>query len=402
LCQLSAIQSLCYLSNIYYLSAMKQYIIILLTFLVISCNKDQRGEIVFSGSTPGIKNGVFVIKTLGDSTAFGQNITDGKIPENKHQLKEPGYYNMSITDADSTEKHDPFEIYLEKGAYTIETQPGKLYNYPKITSKSKTQQQLSAFYTIEDKTVESTRILVKQYNNDINTKGSAMSRIDYMNLIGKLSEAQNKLLQSNVLAFKEFVKQYPQSDISTHIMAKLNYEDDPASYYAIYKTLTPEARNSEDGKEIGDKLSHLVKLVVGATAPPITGKMPDGKPFDQKSITSKLILIDFWRASNDISRTNHQKLVALLKNIKDKSSFSILSVSLDSKPDWWTTALKDDHMDWPQVADLKGDDSPNAVNWSISSIPTYYLVDNNWKIVARNLNITNIDLDVGGYFVKHH
>ena len=381
---------------------MKYTILIVLALFMAGCNKDPRGEIVFGGNMPGVKNGVFIIKTLGDSTAFGQNIKDGKLPENKHQLKEPGYYNMDITDADSTETHTPFEVYLEKGTYTIETTPGKLYKYPKITSQSKTQQQLSAFYTIEDKMLDANRREVKSLNNELTVKGGAMSRSDYINLIGKLSEATNKQLQSYILAFKEFLKQYPASDISTHILAKLNYEDDPAGYYAIYKTLSPEARNSDEGKEIGDKLSHLVKLLPGVMAPAIAGKMPDGKAFDPKSINKKLILIDFWRAGNEFSRRNHQKLVQFYKDNKDKESFGIVSVSLDSKPDWWTTAIKDDHMDWPQVSDLKGDDSPNATNWSISSIPTYYLLDNNWKIVAGNLNISNIDLEVGGYFAKHH
>ena len=380
---------------------MKYYTIVLIASLAVSCNS-KKGEVTFNGSAPGIKKGVFIVKTLGDSTVYGENISNGKFPENKYFLKEPGYYSMGISDEDNKAPHDPFEVYLEKGTYTVTTQPGKLYQYPKIESPSKIQQQLSAFYAISDKLVADINEQLKQLNYELRTKGDGMSQNDYHDLLGKISLAENKMLQSNVLAFKEFLKHYPKTDISTHLMQKLNYEDDPASYYAIYNSLSPTAKNSDEGKEIGDKLSHLIKLTVGVKAPDILGNTPDGKPFDKKSVNKKLILIDFWRVGNAFSRKNHEKLIPILKAIKNKNDFGILSVSLDHKPDWWTTAIKEDHMDWLQVSDLKGDDSPNAVNWSVSEIPTYYLVDSNWTIVARNLNIGNIHFELSGYLSKIH
>jgi len=377
---------------------MKYYAIIFIGLLAAGCHK--KNEITFKGSAPGLKNGVFIVKTLGDSSVYGENIKDGKFPEKKHLLREPGYYSMNITDEDNNDNHEPFEVYLEGGTYTVTAEPGKLYLYPKITSTSKTQQELSAFYTISDKLVADDRRQIKQLNDELKRKGNGLSKSAFVNLLDQISAAENKLLSSNVIAFKEFLKQYPQTGISTHLMQKLNYEEDPASYYAIYQSLTPAAKNSDDGKEIGEKLSHLIKLVVGVKAPAIDGKTPDGKPFDPKSLNKRLLLVDFWRASNEFSRRNHQQLALMLGKIKDKNSFGILSVSLDTKMDWWTTAIKEDNMSWPQVADLKGDDSPNAANWSISSIPTYYLLDNNWKIVARNLNIGNIELEINTYLYK--
>ncbi len=377
---------------------MKYYGIILITLLAAGCKK--RGAITFNVTATGVKNGVFIVKTLGDSTIYGENIKDGKFPEKKYFLKEPGYYSMNVTDEDNNDNHEPFEVYLESGTYTVKVEAGKLNHYPVITSPSKIQQQLSAFYTIADNQDASIHQEITQLNARLKAKGNSMSKGDFANLLGKISLDENKLLQSNVTAFKAFLKQYPQADISTHLMQKLNYADDPVSYNAIYQTLTPAAKNSDDGKEIGEKLSHLIKLVAGAQAPRIEGKMPDGKPFDPKSIHKKLILVDFWRAANDFSRQNHKKLTTLLTDINDPKRFGILSVSLDSKPDWWTTAIKEDNMNWPQVSDLKGDDSPNAANWSIDTIPTYYLLDENWNIVARNLDIGNIDFEVRGYLAK--
>src|SRR5664279_621027 len=99
---------------------MKYYAIVLIAFLAVSCTS-KKGEVTFNGSAPGIKKGVFIIKTLSDSTVYGENINNGKFPQNKYFLKEPGYYSMDISDEDNKAPHDPFEVYLEKGTYTVTT-----------------------------------------------------------------------------------------------------------------------------------------------------------------------------------------------------------------------------------------------------------------------------------------
>jgi hypothetical protein len=378
---------------------MKPYFVILSILLLTGCFKNKNIE--FEGKTPGVKNGVFIIKTTGDSTVYGENIKDGVFAVRKQALKYPGYYTMNITDNDNNDKHEPFEVYLEGGKYIIETAPQQLFRYPKITSPSKIQEQLSAFYTLSDKLGTNTSLEVNQLNNEIKDKGNSLSQLAYTQLLNKLSAAETSMATNSVTAFKEFVKQYPNSEVSAHLMSKLSYEDDPASYYAIFKTLTPAAQNSDEGKEIGEKLSHLVKLIAGSKAPAIAGNTPDGKPFDPKIINAKVILIDFWRASDEISRKNHELLAQELGSFKDSKTLAIIGVSMDTKPTWWTTAIKDDHLTWTQVSDLKGDDSPNAANWSITKIPTYYLLDGNWNIIERDVNIDGINLAVNDYLKKH-
>ena len=381
------------------LITMKYYCILLLALFANGCRK--KAFIEFTGNAPGVKNGVFIVKTTGDSTVFGENIKGGKFTIGRQYLKAPGYYTMNIINSGDTANHNAFEVYLENGKYNIETEAGKLYKYPKITSPSKIQVQLSAFYTLSDSLDLDANKEMKLLNAELTAKGRTMSNVAFAQLINLISQAKIKVITNNVTAFTEFLKRYPENDISAHLMSKLNYEDDPVSYYAIYKTLKPSAKNSDEGKEIGERLSRLVKLVPGVTAPAITGKMPNGKLFDQKSVVAKFILIDFWRAGNDFSRRNHAGLINLLQDMKGKNKLAIVSVSLDSKQDWWATAIAEDHMTWQQVSDLKGDDSPNAANWGITTIPTYYLLDSNWKIVGRNLNIGNVGFEVTNYIRTH-
>jgi hypothetical protein len=371
--------------------------IILASLIITGCVKQRNIE--FTGTAPGVSDGVFIVKTTGDSAIYGENIKNGKFSVTEKPLKYPGYYLMDITDLHNTDNHEPFEVYLEPGKYIVETEAGHLFKYPKITSPSKIQQQLSAYYTLADQLSLDINQQAKKLNEEIRKKGNSLSGVAYSQLLNKLSAAESKNAETNTLAFKQFVKQYPESEISAHLMAKLNYEDDPVSYYAIYKTLSLAAKSTDEGKEIGDKLRRLVKLVPGMRAPYIYGKMPDGKQFDENTVNKKVIVVEFWRASNEVSRRNHTQVLNMLS---DKANLGIVSVSFDTKSYWWTTAISEDHMTWPQVSDLKGDDSPNAANWAITKIPTYYLLDGRWNIIERDISADQLSFAINNYLETHH
>jgi hypothetical protein len=39
----------------------------------------------------------------------------------------------------------------------------------------------------------------------------------------------------------------------------MDYKTNPEAYYMLYKKLSPEAKNSEEGKQIGQDLQQLIK-----------------------------------------------------------------------------------------------------------------------------------------------
>ena len=69
---------------------------------------------------------------------------------------------------------------------------------------------------------------------------------------------------------------------------------------------------------------------------------------------------------------------------KDKN-FTILGVSLDNDKEKWLKAIAQDKLDWTHISDLKGWESIAARDYSISSIPSNFLVDPSGKIIARDL-----------------
>ncbi|MES2108133.1 MAG: thioredoxin family protein [Bacteroidota bacterium] len=378
---------------------MKFPYIIAAALLIAGCKKQT--QIEFAGNIPGLKSGVFTVKNLADSTVFGENIKDGKFSISQKVLNHPGFYKLDITEDGSKDDHSSFEVYLEGGKYTVEAKASELYKYPKITSPSKAQTELSAFYTMVDSVSAGAQQQILTISKKLKDDYAKLSPDAYNSLVAKQSENETKLRDADAVVFKEFLKQYPQSEIAGHIFSKLDYEGDPVTYYALFKTLSPAAQQSEDGQEIGDKLSHMIKLVAGKKAPVLEGNTPEGKPFDAKSIHKKLIVLDFWKAGNSFSRTSHDQIKSLLAQPDVEKNVAFISISLDSKPDWWKTALKDDQLNWTQVSDLKGNDSPNAANYNITEIPSYYLLDGDWNIVVPKIGLKSIGFEVGQYLKKH-
>jgi len=375
---------------------LKKYILIFAATLLTACGNPNIIE--FDINAPGLNDATFIVKTDNGKDAFGGNVVNGKCIV-KSSLEAEGFYTFDIV-KNGAKKHDSFEIFLEPGKYIINVDAKHLDSYPSVVSDSKRQQELSAYHNLVTQLSKGFKTEADSLNTELIKKGDHLDRDRFNALNQKLSNARDKARSTSFSALEQFIKSNPNSEFAARFMEEQEYRSQPAKYYALYQQMGAQAKNSAEGKMIGDALSHLVKLLPGQTAPPINGKTFDGKTFAQISAGKKVFLIDFWRAGNSFSRTNHNDILNVYDELK-KKGLEVISVSLDSKADWWTTAVKDDKLPWPQMADLKGEDSPNIVNWGISKVPTYDIVSGDWKLVATDVTLGELSLTLSEYIEKH-
>lgn len=364
--------------------------------LASSCNHTKYVE--FTGTMPGINNGAFVIKDAQGGVIVSENIFDGKF-HTKNILQKPGYYNLFITgDIEKDYKKHVYDVYLEGGAYTISAKGDKLYLYPTIKTTSKIQNELSEYYTAAaEKTHEADVAVQNLYGlmYDKNSPAAVSGNSDDQQ--AQLDAAQEKLAKTQAIALENFIDKNPQNEVAAHILSQIDYKKDAPSYYAVYQKFSDAQKKTEDGKNEGEDLKDLIKLAPGAAAPQLAGKTPDGKTFNPKTIDKKVILVEFWRADIAVSRYNHKMLLNGYYSPLKNKNFTLVSVSLDTKRDVWTGAIKEDKMTWTQLSDLQGDASPNMASWEVSTIPTYDLVDKNWHFIKRDVEFNKITTEVAKY-----
>ncbi|GGH12918.1 TlpA family protein disulfide reductase [Mucilaginibacter phyllosphaerae] len=378
---------------------MKYCYLIVFALLISACSNTPKVDLTINAA--GINNGTIILSQANESL-LSQNFKDGAAHINK-PISTAGYYNISIIDTEKPlASKISFEVYLENGSYTIQTKAGSA-DYPAITSSSKTQQQLSDYYVTEGR-------MAGKLNQNISTnliyldtrEARSLPKKERSALIAKTRNYQIARRKMEPAILKAYLSQHPDNVVAAHIM-NLQYLDEyPAEYNALLNKLTAQAKQTPDGQKVADKLSLLMKLLPGAEAPDITGVTPDGKDFDKRSIKKKLILVEFWAAKSDQSQRNHSKMLnGLIIGDSDKKQFEIVSVSIDSSEDVWKRALKLSNLTWPQVADFKGDSSPNVSNWKITTLPAYFLVDSKWRILKPNIDIIDVDQEVHDYLKIH-
>jgi len=141
-----------------------------------------------------------------------------------------------------------------------------------------------------------------------------------------------------------------------------------------------------------DHLNTLEKVAIGKEFTDFEMNGLDGKMHKLSEYVGngKIVLIDFWASWCPPCRADMPHLVNLYNQYKNKN-FEIVGVSLDRTDDAWKKGLKDLHMTWPQLSDLKYWQNEGAALYGVNSIPHTVLVDAKGTIIAKNLRGEALD-----------
>ncbi len=130
---------------------------------------------------------------------------------------------------------------------------------------------------------------------------------------------------------------------------------------------------------------------IGAIAPDIALKSPEGKEIKLSSLRGKYVLLDFWASWCKPCLAENPNLVKAYKKYKDKG-FEIYQVSLDRKKESWLKTIEKQKLNWIHVSDLKQWQSPTALVYNITGIPANFLLDPRGKIIAKNLRGNKLEI----------
>jgi peroxiredoxin len=199
-----------------------------------------------------------------------------------------------------------------------------------------------------------------------------------------------------------FIKENPNSFISLMALEMYAaYGSDYADINPLYESLAPEVKQSDAGKQFGERLPRLKAVALGEMAPVFAEADTAGKVINLESFRGKYVLVDFWASWCGPCRRENPNVVKAYNIYKGKN-FTILGVSLD-RPNGkqkWLEAIHKDHLTWTQVSDLQFWKSKPAALYVVRGIPANFLIDPSGKIIAKNLHGFDLEDKLAELFGK--
>lgn len=199
---------------------------------------------------------------------------------------------------------------------------------------------------------------------------------------GALIEQESRTIKKN------FILHNPDAQLSFILLKDelAGFSPDVAELIPIFASLSPAVRSTQQAAAFGQMLEELKSTAIGATAPEFKQTDTGGRIVSLHDFKGKYILVDFWASWCVPCRAENPTVVKAYQTYKIKG-FEVLGVSLDEEKskDAWLKAIKDDHLSWTQVSDLKGWDNQAAKLYHVRGIPQNFLIGPDGKITATNL-----------------
>ena len=122
---------------------------------------------------------------------------------------------------------------------------------------------------------------------------------------------------------------------------------------------------------------------IGTKAPDISLPDANGQIIKLSSLQGKVVILDFWASwCGPCRRSNRTVISPLYSKYKDQG-LEVFAVSIDGSKQDWSSAVKQDNMNWLQVIDTKAARGNELTQtWNLQYIPSTFVIDKTGKIVA--------------------
>lgn len=211
-----------------------------------------------------------------------------------------------------------------------------------------------------------------------------MTNPKYDSLSKVYSYEYQKIITNHDQTLTSFILKNPKSLAILFLLEALPVDENIDTYSNIDSILFATYPENIYVNNFHLQITSTKKTAIGALAPDFILPDTNGNNISLSSLRGKYVLIDFWASWCGPCRKEIPNMVKLYQDFGGKN-FEILGVSLDKTRDKWVGAIKSDHLNWPQVSDLKFWQSEVTPIYNVKAIPYTVLLDKEGKIIAKNL-----------------
>lgn len=306
-------------------------------------------------------------------------------------LHHPALFRLSSRDT-FTKRIATKEFFVEQGDIEISSTF-------KLLNSSKPAMQFAASQRILDEYNYKFSLLVDMYRF---TRDSFISKSSTDTLLKKkVNKLSGKINRFEELYEKDFILQNSNNNVGAYFFYRygVNFmsESETDSVYALF---SDDVKSGFYLKKIAEKQMYAKLLKEGIAVPPLRLHNTKQKEVLLSSLfTKKLTLIDLW-ASWCLPCIETHALLKTLHTKFNKAGLDIIGISLDSKPESWSTYLKKHPLPWANFIDAKGEagETNNIFNLvSGNGIPFFVLVNEKGEYLKIGIEAEELEAYITGY-----
>ena len=344
--------------------------------LMCSCQKEQQGYEIKGSLKGNVPDSSTVILQKRDTTGIYQPIDTSFIVGNSFlfegRVEEMDLYTLRFASG----RNMAAPIIVENTSLTFSA-PIDSLNYMKVRG-SEQNEWLMEYIDHSRKINE----IGRSFRQDLRRAYEEQDSVAYAALI----EESEELVQKNLDFVKTYIREHPASLMSLTIMSDMAQRKTlPAlELDSLYQGLDQTLKDRREAKKLKEIIDKNKATSIGATAPDFRGPNPDGQELALSGLRGKVTLVDFWAAWCKPCRMENPNIKQVYEKYKDQG-FTVVGVSLDRRAEDWTAAIEQDGLVWNHVSNLMHWQDPIAVLYGVSAIPAAFLLDENGKIVGKDL-----------------
>ncbi|WP_259014417.1 TlpA disulfide reductase family protein [Emticicia fluvialis] len=292
-------------------------------------------------------------------------------------ISEPKLVRLTVNGSDSW-----VDFFLEKGTINITTQKDSLWKISFTNSPLNQLYQNFNTHSANPIRMKLVEFSIKK-NNLIQPQDSVQ--------ITLVNNAIDSLYNQSVKNIISFIEENNDSFLSLYYLEYQYGAIGIPKSIQLFSALREDIRITPTGQRLIEKLNKIGILQINDQAPAFVLKDMQGKELSLSQLAGKKVLLNFWASWCGPCRKEHPELVKIYERLKSKN-IEFISISTDEDITNWKEAVKKDKLHWPQLIDKKDTKGLTIANkYGIYGIPANIIIDENGKVIAKDINLKDID-----------